>query len=121
MNAESLAKKLLASDQAILRVLVLGKTGEELAHVYSKAYPKRDRLGTETEKKFGELDTVTLAMFKQAESRYGTADFILLAFKNAKVMLMRSEKQGFYLAVRILRSANAEYLHTKLEPILNIK
>jgi len=119
MDAKSLAKKLLAADPAILRVLILDKKGEALAHVYSETYPKKARLGSETEQKLGAKDMLTFAMFEQAEGNYGTIDFILLAFKDAKVMLMRNEKQGFNVAARILRSANAEYLHTKLDPILN--
>jgi|GEM_PF-819983 len=118
MDAASLAEKLLATDPTILRVLVLDKQGQEIAHVYSEAYPEKARLGTEAEKKFGNIDTLTLQMFEQAEKKYGTMNFILLAFRDAKVILIQNKKHGFYLALRILRSANAEYLCSKLEPII---
>ncbi len=119
MDAASLAEKLLATDPTILRVLVLDELGQEITHVYSGKYPEKARLGTEAEKRFGTIDTITLQMFEQAEKKYGTMDFILLAFKDAKVMLIQDKKHGLYLALRILRSANAEYLRIKLEPIIS--
>jgi hypothetical protein len=119
MGMESLAERVLAADPTILRVLVLSATGEELAHVYSETYSEKARLGGEVETRFGEIDSLTIAMFAQAEKNYGTMEFILLAFKEAKVMLLRNGKLGVYLALRIRRSADAEYLRTILEPIFN--
>ncbi len=118
MDAESLAKKILAADPAILRVLVIDEQGGEVAHVDSEAYGKKDRLGMEEEKKVARLDSLAIGMFQQEEKVYGAMDFILLAFKESKVMLTYSQKHGVYLALRILRSANAEYLHTKIRPIV---
>ena len=118
LDAESLGKKLLSADPAILRVFVLDRAGRELAHVYSEAYPKEERLGRESEIRLESLDIAALEMFKQAEQDHGPLDFILLVFKDAKVMLMQSKAQGLYLAIRILPSANAESLRTRLEPIL---
>jgi hypothetical protein len=99
-------------------VLIIDKQGGELAHLYSNKYLEKARLGIETEAKVARLDSVALGMFQQQEKYYGSMDFILLAYKEAKVMLMYSKKHGVFLAARILRSANAEYLHTRIEPIL---
>lgn len=118
LDAESLGREVLSADPAILRVLVLDKQGDVLARVYSEEYPQKARLGKDAEEKVARLDILTIQMFQQVESIHGSIDFILLAYKGAKVMLMHSKKHGVFLAARILRSANAEYLHAKVEPIL---
>lgn len=100
-------------------MLVVDKSGAELAHVYSEAYPEKARLGKQAEEKVARLDALAIGMFQQKESLYGPMRFILLAYEETKVMLMHSKKHEVYLAARILRSANAEYLHTKIEPILD--
>ena len=99
-------------------MLVLSKTGEELAHVYSRNHPPKARLEKETEGKYGLIDTLFLETFAQEEKSYGKMNFILLVFETTKVMLMQSKKEGVYLAARIPRAANAEYLFTKVKPIL---
>jgi hypothetical protein len=118
-NPEQLGAEVLAADRSFLRVLVLDKTGGELAHVYSRNYPPKARLGKETEEKYGFIDILFLETFAQEEKSYGKMNFILLVFETAKVMLMQSRKEGVYLAARIPRAANAEYLFTKVKPILN--
>jgi hypothetical protein len=118
VDPEFLGKKILAVDPAILRVFVLDQQGGELAHVYSETYPEKERVDAEAETKFARLDSISLGMFQQQEKFYGAMDFILLAYKEAKLMLMYSEKHGVHLAARIICSANAEYLHTKVRAIL---
>ena len=102
-----------------MRVLVLDKAGREIAHVYSQSYPPKARLGKEAEEKYGLIDTLFLETFAQEEKSYGTMNFILVVFETTKVMLMRSRKEGVYLAARIPRAANAEYLFAKVKPILD--
>jgi hypothetical protein len=118
MGMDSLAEKILAADPAILRVLVLDAEGNRLAHVYSERYPEKKRLAERAEKRLAQIDSLTVSMFAQAEKSYGPLSFVLIAFKEAKVMLMRNMKLGVYVALRLPRSANAEYLHTILEPII---
>jgi len=119
LSAESLSRKILSADAAILRVLIIDEEGKELAHVYSKELPKRARLGKKAEEMVAGRDVLALGMFQQEEeSLYGSMDFILLAYKKTKVMLMYSKKHRVYLAARILRSGNVEYLHTKIEQVL---
>ena len=102
-----------------MRVLVLSKTGEELAHVYSRNYPSKARLRRSTEERYGFIDTLFLETFVQEEKSYGPMSFILVVFETTKVMLMQSRKEGVYLAARIPRAANAEYLFTKVKPVLD--
>ena len=118
LNAESLSQKILSADPAILRVFIIDEKGKELTHVYSKELPKKARLGKKAEEMVAGRDVLALGMFQQEESFYGSMDFILIAYKGTKVMLMYSKKHRVYLAARILRSGNVEYLHTKIEQVL---
>jgi len=118
-NPAQLGAEILEVDPSFLRVLVLSKTGGELAHVYSRDYPSKSRLGKKTEEKYGLIDTLFLETFAQEEKSYGKMNFILVVFETSKVMLMQSKKEGVYLAARIPRAANAEYLFTKAKPILD--
>jgi hypothetical protein len=117
-NPGSLGSRVLAADPIILRVLVLDKMGNELAHVYSEAYPPKARLGKETEEAYGRIDTLFMEAFSQAEKSNGKMNFILIAYETTKVMLMPSRKNDVFLAVRIPRSANVEYLSNKVKQII---
>ena len=108
----------MAADPIILRVLILDKMGNELAHVYSEAYPPKARLGKETEEEYGRIDTLFIEAFSQEEKSYGKMDFILIAYETTKVMLMPSRKNDAFVAVRIPRSANVEYLSNKVKQII---
>jgi hypothetical protein len=118
-DAESLGREVLAVDPAFQWVVVLNEEGETLAHVYSEKFTARMRLGRQTKERLGAVDTVFLEAASQAEKWYGRMDFILLAYRKAKVMLMYSKRHGVYLAARIPRSAVAEHLDLKLKRAFN--
>ena len=114
-----MGREILGADPAILWVVVLNEKGDTLAHVYSDRYTLRMKLGKQTRERLGALDTVFLQAGSQAEKWYGRMDFILLAYRNAKVMLMHSRKHGVYLAAKIPRSAMAEHLYPKVKAALS--
>ncbi len=116
---EALGKEVLAADPSFLWVVVLNQKGETLSHAFSEKYEARVRIENQTRERLGVLDTVFLEATAQAERWYGKIDFILLAYKRAKIMLMYSKKHEVYLAARIPRSAMAEHLYPKVEHMLN--
>ncbi len=117
-NPESLARRILNRDAALQWVTVLNGKGDTLAHVYSESYTKRVRMAQQTRERLGVVDTVFLGAATKAERWYGKMEFILLAYRKAKVMLIFSERYGLYFAVKIPRSAMAEHLYPKVRPIL---
>jgi len=117
-NPESLAKRVLSRDPAFQWVTVLDGKGDTLAHAYAESYTKRVKISQQTKERLGVVDTVFLGAATKAEKWYGKMDFILLAYKRAKVMLIFSEGYGLYFAVKIPRFAMAEHLYPKIKPIL---
>lgn len=116
-SVESLGRKVLAADPTFLWVVVVNDKGETLAQVYSKHIAKTT-LRKQTKERLGTLDTVLLEAFSRAEKWYGRIGFLLLAYKNANVMLMYSRRHGVYLVAKVARSGNAEYLYAKVKPLL---
>jgi hypothetical protein len=111
--------EVLAIDPAFQWVVVLNEKGETLAHVYSDEFTARKKVGKGTEERLGAVDTVLLKAASQAEKWYGSMNFILLAYRKTKVMLMHSKRRGVYLAARIPASAAAERLYLKVKPVLD--
>ncbi len=118
-NPDSIAKKVLGSDPTLLWVVILNEKGETLAHVYSDSNATKVKLGKKTKERLGALDTIFLEASTRAEKWYGSMDFILLAYRKAKIMLMFSKKRGVYLATKIPRSAMAEHLYPKVRHVLD--
>jgi hypothetical protein len=119
LDAEAIGREILATDSAFMWVVVLNEKGETLAHVHSeKRTNPKVKLGKQAKDRLGALDAVLLAGATQAEKWYGKEDFILLAYRRAKVMLMPSKKHGVYLAARIPSSAMAEHLYAEVKSVL---
>jgi len=115
---DSLGREIRAADPAFLWLVILNDKGETLARVSSEKYTARMRIRKQTQERLGTIDTVFLGATAQAERWYGRRDFILLAYRRAKVMLMFSEKHGVYLAAKIPRSAMTEHPYPKVRHIL---
>ncbi len=102
-------------DPAFQWVVVLDGRGQTLVTVYSERYTKRRKLEEQTKERLGALDTVFLEATAQAEKWYGKTNFILIAYKKAKILLTYSGVHDVYLAVRVSPSALAEHLFPKVE------
>ena len=113
-----MAKEVLDLDPALLWVMVFTTSGEIEAAVYSKQ-GARPGVEEDTRKRLAILDTLFLEAYSQAEKWYGKTDYLLLAYAEAKIMLLRRRDGSSMLAAKLNRSALAEYLVPKIEKIFN--
>lgn len=118
-EVEMLGRRILESHPDIAWVTVLDENGETLFHGQGRGHPPMAKIGKETRARLGFIDAVFLKAFTQGEKWYGKMDFVVLAFRTTKVMLMRDRRRNLYLAMRMPRSGNATYLHHRIEAVLN--
>ncbi|QQG48091.1 MAG: hypothetical protein HY247_04845 [archaeon] len=121
LSPKELAKRVLKADGAFQWVVVLSSRGETLAHEYSEGYAERIPVAKDTRERLGVVDAVFLEAAMNAEKWYGKMEFILLAYRKAKVMLTYVQESEAYIAVKIPRSAMAEHLFPKLKSALGKK
>jgi hypothetical protein len=111
-------RAMVECDPSVLSVFVLGKAGGISSVVRSSHLPKEDQADPLTLQHLGTVGTVILGASTKAEQIFGSTEFILGAFKNGKILLVKLTKYDTSLAVRLTRSANAEYVYGKISEIL---
>jgi len=107
---------ILGCDPSILSVFVLAKEGGVSAVARSSLLPDEAQADQQTLHQLGSVATVILSAAAKAEKIFGETEFILGAFKDGKILLLRVKEQG--LAVRLSPTANAELIYGKISKIL---
>ena len=117
-TADALARKIIALDPAFHWVVLLDEAGGVLAQVYSESYTERTPVSKATQERLGAVDAVFLSAAAKAEKWYGQMEFILLAYRDAKVMLVYGKRDKLYLVAKVPRSTLAEHLFAKVSSVL---
>ena len=115
---ESVLRAMVECDPSVLSVYVLGKEGGVSSVVRSSRLPEEEQADQQTLYHLGTIGTVILSGAAKAEAIFGSTEFILGAFKNGKILLVKSPRYDTALGVRLTRSANAEYVYGKISEIL---
>jgi hypothetical protein len=105
-------------DPSVLSVFVLGREGGVSSVARSSQLPKEAQADQQTIQHLGTLGTVILGAATQAEGIFGNTEFILGAFQNGKILLVKLPRYEAALALRLARSANPEYVYGKISEIL---
>jgi hypothetical protein len=109
---------MVESDPSVLSVFVLGRGGGVSSVVRSSQLPKEAQADEQTLQHLGTVGTVILGASTKAEQIFGGTEFILGAFKNGKILLVKLPSYDTSLALRLTRSANAEDVYRKISEIL---
>jgi hypothetical protein len=120
-DAKTLAKAVLKADPSLEWVTVFDENGELLSYARSDRISADPPVSEETISKLLALDAVTLAAFRRAEEWYGETDFVLMAHRNAQVILVADRARRMVVAAMTGRSGNPEYLFARIKSVLGRK
>jgi hypothetical protein len=111
-------RAMVECDPSVLSVFVLGREGGVSSVARSSKLPKEAEADQLTLQHLGTLGTVILGASTKAEEIFGKTEFILGAFKNGKILLVKLPRYDVSLAVRLARSASTEEVYGKITEIL---
>ena len=118
MLGESVLRAIVECDPSVLSVYVLRREGGVSSVVRSSRLPKEAQADGQTLQHLGTIGTVILGAATKAEGIFGGTEFILGAFKNGKILLVKLPTYDAALGVRLTQSASAEHVYGKIAEIL---
>jgi len=116
--AQRLGKDLIDCDSAILSLIVVDPLGRVLHVSRSARLPGSDQVSPELVQAFGTLAKVLVGAAEHAARVMGSTEAIVGIFKRQKVLLINLLEYNLLLALRLTRSANAEYISEKIGDLL---
>jgi hypothetical protein len=109
-----LATRLAQADIRIVRVLVIGRTGELLAVKDGKPIPRRARPPPGELVRRASAFTVAYGAAEGATQYLGNMQYTVLAYEGYKVMLVRAPSEDVLLSIRLPRDVHAEEIYQKV-------
>jgi hypothetical protein len=116
--AQRIAKDLVDSDPSILSLIVVDSLGRVLHVSRSARLPDAEQVNPELVTVFGTLAKVIVGAANSAAPVMGGTEAIVGIFKKQKVLLINLQEYNLLLALRLSRSANAEYVRDQIEKLL---
>ena len=116
--ARRLAKDLVDCDPSILSLIVVDSIGRVLHVSRSSRLPDSEQVSPELVRNFGTLAKVIIGAANSATQVMGGTEAIVGIFKKQKVLLINLNEYNLLLALRLSRSASAEYVRDKIEEIV---
>jgi hypothetical protein len=116
--AERLAKDLVDCDPSILSLLVVDDLGRVLHVSRSARLPHSEQVNPELVQVFGTIAKAILGAADNAAQVMGGTEAVVGIFKKQKVLLINLPEYDLLLALRLSRSANAEYVSEKIGDLL---
>ncbi len=116
--AGKIAEVIIDCDTSVLSLLVVSREGKVLAIGRSKRLARADYLDDNLMPKLGVLAKVIMGAADNEADLMGDMEFLIGAFKNQKIVLIDLPEKGLALALRVSRSAIAEYVCNKIAKIV---
>jgi len=117
-QAKRLAKQVLDCDPTILSLMVLDKQGQVLAVERSPRLPEEEHVDAEVIPKLGVVAKLIIGAANNATEYMGRMQFLIGGFKHQTVLLINLQDYEMVLAMRLARSASAEYVYNKIANML---
>ncbi len=116
--ARRLAKDVVDCDPSILSLIVVDSLGRVLHVSRSARLPESERVDPALVQVFGTIAKTIVGAANKAAQVMGATEAIVGIFKNQKVLLVNLQEYNLLLALRVSRSANAEYVCDKIGDLL---
>jgi len=116
-----LVNKILISDAAILGVIATDSRGQRLASALKAEAPEKGGLPEDFFDKRAQLLTIIKGMVSQDEAIFGRFQSIILNFEAAKIVILSVPKFKISFGMRLMRSANADYITQSVLTLLGIE
>lgn len=105
-------------DPSILSLIVVDPLGRVLQVSRSARLPDSEQVNAELVRLFGSLARVIAGAASSAAQVMGGTEAVVGVFKKQKVLLINLQEYNLLLALRLSRSANAEYVCDKIRDLL---
>lgn len=116
--AQRIAKDVIECDPAILSLMVVDEIGRVLHVSRSARLSGSEHADEELVKILGTVAKVTMGAAGRAAQVMGGTEAIIGVFKKQKVLLVNLQEYNLLLALRLSRSASAEYVCDKIGELL---
>jgi hypothetical protein len=116
--AARLAKDLVDCDPSILSLIVVDSLGRVLQVGRSGRLPESEQVSPELVRRFGTVSKLIFGAANNAAQVMGGTEAIVGVFKKEKALLINLPEYNLLLALRLVRSANAEYVCEKIGDLL---
>ena len=116
--AKRVAKDIIDCDPAILSLIVIDDMGRVLHTGRSSRLPESEQVSPVPVQVFGTLAKVIMGAASNTAKIMGPTEAIVGIFKKQKVLLINLREYNLLLAIRLSRSANAEYVGDKISDLL---
>jgi len=116
--ADRLARTIIDCDPAILSLLIVDNLGRVLKVARSSRLPPGEEATADQVKVFGTVAKMIVGAANQANPIAGSTEAVIGVFKNQKILLVNLQEYGVVIALRVQRSANAEYVEDRIRDIL---
>jgi len=116
--AERLAKDLVDCDSSILSLIVVDSMGRVLHVGRSARLQESEQVSPELVRVFGTVSKLIVGAANNATPVMGGTEAIVGIFKKQKALLINLPEYNLLLALRLVRSASAEYVCDKIRDLL---
>jgi hypothetical protein len=116
--AGRLAKDLVDCDPSILSLIVVDSMGRVLQVGRSARLRESEQVSPELVRVFGTVSKLIVGAASNAAQVMGGTEAIVGIFKKQKALLINLPEYNLLLALRLARSANAEYVCDKIGDLL---
>jgi hypothetical protein len=116
--AERLANDLVDCDPSILSLIVVDALGRVLHVSRSERLPDSEQVNPGLVQVFGTIARAIVGAANNAAQVMGGTEAVVGIFKKQKVLLVNLPEYDLLLALRLSRSANAEYVCDKIGDLL---
>ena len=117
-TAERLARDLVDCDTSILSLIFVDELGRVVHVARSARLDTMDYVNPELLPTFGAIAKTIISAANNASQVMGRTESIVGIFKNQKILLVNLQEYGMVLALRLTRSANAEYVCDTINDLL---
>jgi hypothetical protein len=116
--AERLAKELVDCDPSILSLMVVDPLGRVLHVSRSSRLPDSEQVSPELVRVLGTVAKLIIGAADKAAQIMGKTEAVVGIFKKQSVLLINLPEYDLLLALRLSRSANAEFVRDKIADLL---
>jgi len=116
--AQRIAKDLVDCDTSILSLIAVDPLGRVLHVSRSARLPDSEQVNPELVQRLGTVARLIVGAANNAAQVMGKTEAVVGIFKNQKVLLINLQEYNLLLALRLARSANAEYVCDKIGDLL---
>jgi len=113
-NARHLARKLVASDTAVLAVMISDREGKAFAYETQQGARGSERPGAKEIDRIAVVEFMALKMSERPGQDTGNTEYVMYVYEKVKIFVTELTDGDFILGMKLTRSSNSEYILNKV-------